>query len=536
MIPNHSDGLLHIESPTLISRCCKDHLHRGLSVTLVSAVMILFLHTELNAQRITYESLRARDRQPEFFVEHLIAANPDTSAGKLLLISTFRIENGFLSFRRYRERDSDREGPQFFAEPTLRFSMSRLTGDAGDDRPEPESIESGDFRMHTWSEMVFADTYEQTRSSGIYLQNMVQRPAEPGTYRMRTEAQSGSRKRSAERSLVKVADTSDIDTAYLYFLDSREDVTFPKSPHTQAGLDVPGNGDETDLTNTPGNGDELASAHQAPLMNMGTNVFFGRDHQLAIWIPFTEAESRYELVIDQLSVRRGDTTATRRALHVGLDTLISSRDFIPVVAMHDDRPGFGMINAYGPYRSGRLYHLSVPNSRFENAYYRIRVKRISATEGERADRPVIMAERVYRSLWLDMPVSLLNLDVAINMLRFILPEEQLRQFRRGSRDDRERRFREFWNERDPTPGREYNELMVEYYRRIDYAFEHFTTPQNPGYDSDQGLVYIRHGEPQSRERIFPANQPARETWYYEGRSFVFEATTGFGDFRLISRP
>jgi len=169
--------------------------------------------------------------------------------------------------------------------------------------------------------------------------------------------------------------------------------------------------------------------------------------------------------------------------------------------------------------------LSVPNSEFENARYRLQL--------EDGDGKVI-AQRIVNSRWLDMPVSLLNIDVAINMLRFIVSDSELRELQSGSASEKERKFREFWDQRDPTPDTEFNELMAEYYNRIDYAYRNYSSLQTPGYESDRGRAYILYGEPDNIERRLHTGQPTTEVWEYPNRTLVFEATTGFGDFRLVS--
>jgi GWxTD domain-containing protein len=120
------------------------------------------------------------------------------------------------------------------------------------------------------------------------------------------------------------------------------------------------------------------------------------------------------------------------------------------------------------------------------------------------------------------------------MLKYILSKNELERIKRGSEEERERKFREFWEQRDPTPNTVYNELMAEYYRRIDYAFKEFGSQENPmGHENDQGEVYIKYGPPNEKERIFPPNGKTREIWKYSDRTFVFEASTGFGDFVLV---
>jgi len=131
-------------------------------------------------------------------------------------------------------------------------------------------------------------------------------------------------------------------------------------------------------------------------------------------------------------------------------------------------------------------------------------------------------------------VSLLNLNIAIDMLRFMVSDKKIEEIKSGSSAEKERKFREFWKERDPTPDTEFNELMTEYYDRIDYAYREFTTPQNPGFETDRGKAYILYGPPNEKERRLPTDAPAREIWYYDNRTLVFEATTGFGDFKLVA--
>lgn len=138
--------------------------------------------------------------------------------------------------------------------------------------------------------------------------------------------------------------------------------------------------------------------------------------------------------------------------------------------------------------------------------------------------------------WYGMPIGLLNLDIAIDLMRFSLSRDELRAMRRGGRSEREAAFNAWWIERDPTPDTPYNELMAEYYRRIQEAFDRFTTPTVNGYDSDMGATWIRYGEPASIERRLPAGSQALEVWDYGNRRFIFRATTGFGDFELVSTP
>lgn len=140
----------------------------------------------------------------------------------------------------------------------------------------------------------------------------------------------------------------------------------------------------------------------------------------------------------------------------------------------------------------------------------------------------------WQSVWQDMPRSLRNIDIAIQSIGFIEDEKVVNPMMKGSALEKKEAFFEFWSPKDPTEGTHYNELMVEFYRRVDQAAEEFSTPSMALLDSDQAKVFIRYGEPDSKTRAFPPGGKTQETWRYGQSEFLFEASTGFGDFVLIS--
>ncbi|MDG5766646.1 GWxTD domain-containing protein [Balneolales bacterium ANBcel1] len=467
----------------------------GITCLLLTGLFLLLLAGDLAAQRISYESLRMRDRQANVFFEHLVVpGQPSGESDDLTVVTLFRLENNFLNFRRYRDDDSREQQRRFVAEPTVRLNINTVA----ENGPNGEPGNRQGTQTRTWSEQVFAETFEQSNSTTTFVQNLIRTELPPGAYRIESEVRSDNRSRRGVTPRLKIPEPGDRDVAFLYFLDEQSE----------------------DLTPS-----------RKPLMNMGRNVSFGRDHQLAIWFPEIGNGSSHRLTIEQLRIQQRDTTSVGMVLERDLESDSFHTGLQPDIVMHDDRPHLVLSELNEEAGAGYVYLTHIPNSTFENAHYRIRLYKID-DDGEETT----LASRIYQSLWLDMPVSLLNVDVAVEMMRFIMDDDAHRELRRSSRSQKERRFREFWKERDPTPDKEYNELMVEYFRRIDYAFENFTTPQQPGYESDQGRLYIRRGAPDRKERLFPPNQPTREKWHYGDRTFVFEATTGFGDYRLIDRP
>ena len=139
-----------------------------------------------------------------------------------------------------------------------------------------------------------------------------------------------------------------------------------------------------------------------------------------------------------------------------------------------------------------------------------------------------------QSVWADMPRSLRNIDIAIQTLGFIEEKDLVEEMMKGSASEKKDSFFDFWTPKDPTEETHYNELMVEFYRRVDQAAQEFSSPSLELLKSDQAKVFIRYGEPDSKTREFPPGGKTQEVWRYGQAEFLFEATSGFGDFVLVS--
>jgi GWxTD domain-containing protein len=136
--------------------------------------------------------------------------------------------------------------------------------------------------------------------------------------------------------------------------------------------------------------------------------------------------------------------------------------------------------------------------------------------------------------WQGLPVSIENLDLAIDQLQYVADEDQIDAMKKLPSDEKRIQFQDFWKKKDPSPNTERNELMEEYYGRIEYAnknFGHYTE----GWKTDRGMVYIIFGAPNNIERHpFDIDAKPYEIWtYYQlDREFVFVDMSGFGDYRL----
>ncbi len=151
-------------------------------------------------------------------------------------------------------------------------------------------------------------------------------------------------------------------------------------------------------------------------------------------------------------------------------------------------------------------------------------------------------ERFFYVRNLQVPLAITNLDEAIEQLQYIASRKEMKKLRNAPKDKKKDYFDAFWKAKDPTPGTETNELMDEYYRRVEFANQHFSGFRE-GWKTDMGMIYILFGPPNDVERqpfnveanpFYETEIYAYEIWYYYdlNRRFIFADHQGFGDYRL----
>ena len=135
------------------------------------------------------------------------------------------------------------------------------------------------------------------------------------------------------------------------------------------------------------------------------------------------------------------------------------------------------------------------------------------------------------------PRSITDLDQAIKEMVYIAPPSEIDKIMEAKTySEKLKRFEAFWKSKDPSPSTPKNEVLNEYYRRVDYANRHFKH-YFPGWKTDMGKIYITLGPPHQIDRHpLELGTNPYEIWiYYDlNRRFVFLDETGFGDYRLIT--
>jgi GWxTD domain-containing protein len=145
----------------------------------------------------------------------------------------------------------------------------------------------------------------------------------------------------------------------------------------------------------------------------------------------------------------------------------------------------------------------------------------------------------------------------INDVDLILTQSERDAWKKLDTDDeREKFIEEFWRSRDPDPDTDENEFKQEFFERIAYANEHFSSGK-PGRLTDRGRIYIKFGKPDEIES-HPAGglyeRPSYEgggststypfeKWFYRylpnvksGIEIEFVDPTGSGEYRLARNP
>jgi len=132
-----------------------------------------------------------------------------------------------------------------------------------------------------------------------------------------------------------------------------------------------------------------------------------------------------------------------------------------------------------------------------------------------------------------------NVENSFQQMKYILTNDERKKAKGKKGKELETLFLSFWKERDPTPNTSINELMEEYYIRVNYVNEYFNMSWREGWETDFGMIYILFGPPDQIERSNSVSTSSSiyQIWYYNrlNKQFVFKDQNGFGDFKL-DRP
>lgn len=138
--------------------------------------------------------------------------------------------------------------------------------------------------------------------------------------------------------------------------------------------------------------------------------------------------------------------------------------------------------------------------------------------------------------WINKPFSLRDPLYALNLINLIESDSVFSLLMEESAGSPKEILYKYWEKIDPTPSTAFNELMYEYYLRVDYVLKNFSTISGKsGVDTDRGRVFVKYGKPDKIIRSSNEDGEVVEKWYYLNKdiSFTFVDDRGTGDFRRI---
>ncbi|MFY0685104.1 MAG: GWxTD domain-containing protein [Balneola sp.] len=449
---------------------------------------LLFLATSLAfGQRrgnVNYAVLANRAATPNFFFESIVLPQENESSAQLVFI--FRMENSYLPFKKL-SFDNEFNAP----ENAEFYSIARLNTEIFEGKASKKDLKNlTAVSRDSWQDTLFAKNYDETQSRKKFATGKLVTELNPGMYNfvLQLSLMEETDDQNSQRQSIKIENFNSKKTGEIYLIK------------------------------------EGSTASNLELVNLGNNVLYGKDYQALVRIPKYSSSEKYNLLISKARIDRKDTLNTEVVKTIPIsESQIFNNSSLKI--LDNEQTALSINNDGGSFTYALV---TVPNSSFENSIYNIELKTNSKTDP--------LAKKLVRSYWPDIPPSLLNLDISIEMLKYIVSEDQLKELKKGNSQEKEKKFRAFWEKRDPTPDTEFNELMTEYYNRVHYAFVEYRSPETPnGQDTDRGEVYIKYGPPNSRNRTFPKKGQVIETWSYGNRSFVFEKGAGFSEFMLVGK-
>jgi len=181
-----------------------------------------------------------------------------------------------------------------------------------------------------------------------------------------------------------------------------------------------------------------------------------------------------------------------------------------------------------PDSADLIYSFEMPYKTLDEGRYKIRIL------GKQGDNEFDL-EKEFLIVWFDKPVYLYKADLAVRPLQYVLSKEEFSHAKGKSYNDLEDWMKNYWKNQDPSKETIYNELLYEFYGRVDQVNRDYTTRFKEGWETDQGKVYILYGPPQNIEnKRYAANTIPYIIWtYQEGAlSFTFTDKDQDGEFML----
>jgi GWxTD domain-containing protein len=275
-------------------------------------------------------------------------------------------------------------------------------------------------------------------------------------------------------------------------------------------------------TNQP----ELALADTIRLQNLGSDFLYTAPGSIVFsFIPPADTNRcTVSFVLEELDTHEGDKVERRRDV-VPRNRILPHSYFARLDQKASAIPTY-LVRQGGPWSVA-----SIPLSLSDLPLRDYVVTVTISTPGH--ERKIVQP---VRAVWPDMPLSLKNVEMATEALRFLLPPSEIDKYRKGEFAEKRDSLESFWHSMARKTGKTATALMEEYYRRYDVAFRTYGTLRIPdGTRSDRGRIYVLFGPPTSTDRRLNPSGAFEEVWEYSatGRKFIFQDVSRNGSYVLV---
>ncbi len=238
-------------------------------------------------------------------------------------------------------------------------------------------------------------------------------------------------------------------------------------------------------------------------------------------------------IIDFVPNLTGNFSKNANFVYLYFDTFLKDTEYDSMNIRYVIRDASNFINQQNEYvfsanNKFREHFIRLSRHQFERTKYSVQ---IIATVGKYQYK----INKFFSFYWTVSPSSPRDIDQALHQLEYIGDRDSIDYYLEQPFEAKRKYFERFWEEMDPNPETYKNELMDEYYRRVNYANQTFSTMSQEGWLTDRGRIFIKFGQPDDIERHpFEINTYPYVIWrYYSLRKvFLFIDRLGFGDYYL----
>jgi GWxTD domain-containing protein len=183
------------------------------------------------------------------------------------------------------------------------------------------------------------------------------------------------------------------------------------------------------------------------------------------------------------------------------------------------------------YQSEAKYVFSPPFREWHEGRYLVKIHYETSQDSFKHEIPIELT-------WFGKPRSLMEFNYALKPLQEITTADEFKKINSGNEREKYQKFFEYWEAKDPTPSTAFNEVLFEFYTRVDTIdFAWGGKRRSYGWRTDPGRIYLLFGKPSEikDESLNPINPYLK--WTYQmgdhQKVFIFEAVRGRKRYKLI---